>query len=87
MRNPKKVLLIKYFGMKSHRGLGGSPSLGNGRLGAMVFGHPTNERIQLNDDSLWPDDLQWEHPTGGPEELKTIRQKFFCKEMPNQQIL
>ena len=36
----------------------------------MVFGHPTNERIQLNDDSLWPDDLQWEHPTGGPEELK-----------------
>ena len=48
--------------------------LGNGRLGAMVFGHPTNERIQLNDDSLWPDDLQWEHPTGGPEELKTIRE-------------
>ena len=48
--------------------------LGNGRLGAMVFGHPTNERIQLNDDSLWPNDLQWEHPKGGPEELKTIRE-------------
>ena len=48
--------------------------LGNGRLGAMVFGHPTNERIQLNDDSLWPNDLQWEHPKGGPEELKAIRE-------------
>ena len=42
--------------------------LGNGRLGAMVFGHPSNERIQLNDDSLWPDDLQWEHPPGGPDQ-------------------
>ena len=31
----------------------------------MVFGHPSNERIQLNDDSLWPDDLKWEHPPGG----------------------
>jgi len=27
--------------------------LGNGRLGAMVYGHTGRERIQLNDDSLW----------------------------------
>lgn len=27
--------------------------VGNGRLGAMVFGHPTHERIQLNEESLW----------------------------------
>jgi alpha-L-fucosidase 2 len=27
--------------------------LGNGRLGAMVYGHVGMERIQLNDDSLW----------------------------------
>ncbi len=27
--------------------------LGNGRLGAMVYGHTGLERIQLNDDSLW----------------------------------
>lgn len=27
--------------------------LGNGRLGAMVYGHTDIERIQLNDDSLW----------------------------------
>jgi alpha-L-fucosidase 2 len=47
--------------------------LGNGRLGVMVFGDPRRDRIQLNDDSLWPHDLQWEHPSGGPEELKSIR--------------
>jgi len=47
--------------------------LGNGRLGMMVFGHPSNDRIQLNDDSLWPNDLGWDHPEGGPEDLQQIR--------------
>jgi alpha-L-fucosidase 2 len=27
--------------------------VGNGRLGAMIFGDPVNERIQLNEESLW----------------------------------
>ena len=27
--------------------------MGNGRLGAMVYGHTAVERIQLNEDSLW----------------------------------
>jgi len=27
--------------------------VGNGRLGAMVFGKVYNERIQLNEESLW----------------------------------
>ncbi|MEA1878215.1 MAG: glycoside hydrolase family 95 protein [Bacteroidota bacterium] len=27
--------------------------VGNGRLGAMVFGDPNNERIQFNEESLW----------------------------------
>lgn len=27
--------------------------VGNGRLGAMVFGSPDGERLQLNEDSLW----------------------------------
>lgn len=31
--------------------------LGNGHLGAMIFGEPTNELIQLNEETLW---------TGGP---------------------
>ena len=28
-------------------------SLGNGRLGAMVFGGITRERLQLNEDTFW----------------------------------
>ena len=27
--------------------------VGNGRIGGMVFGHVSNERIQLNEDTLW----------------------------------
>jgi len=27
--------------------------VGNGRLGAMVFGHPLAERIQINEESIW----------------------------------
>ncbi|QEK51392.1 glycoside hydrolase family 95 protein [Pedobacter aquae] len=34
--------------------------IGNGRLGAMIFGHPSKELIQLNEATLW---------TGGPADL------------------
>src|SRR5690242_19396658 len=27
--------------------------VGNGRLGAMVYGQPRQERLQLNEDSVW----------------------------------
>jgi len=55
--------------------------LGNGRLGAMVFGDPIKERIQLNDDSLWPKDLDWTHPEGTPEDLEEIRSLLFLGEI------
>lgn len=47
--------------------------LGNGRLGAMVFGNPAKERIQLNEDSLWPANLGWEEPEGNKDDLENIR--------------
>jgi len=51
--------------------------LGNGRFGAMVFGNPINDRIQLNDDSLWPNDLEWDHPPGESANLATVRKALF----------
>lgn len=48
--------------------------LGNGRIGAMVFGYTDTERIQLNDDSLWPADLWQDDPDGNPEDLDKVRQ-------------
>ncbi|MDG1920643.1 MAG: glycoside hydrolase family 95 protein [Flavobacteriaceae bacterium] len=55
--------------------------LGNGRIGAMVFGNPTKERLQLNDDSLWPKDLGWDHPEGTQEDLNEIRRLLFLGEI------
>jgi alpha-L-fucosidase 2 len=48
--------------------------VGNGRLGAMVFGNPVKERIQLNEDSMWPGGPEWAcNNAGAPEDLEEIR--------------
>ncbi len=51
--------------------------VGNGRIGAMVYGVPNNENIQLNDDSLWPAEMNWSEPDGTPKDLKKIRELLF----------
>ena len=52
--------------------------LGNGKLGVMVFGNTANERIQLNDDSMWPGNpADWDAPDGTPEDLDRIRALLF----------
>ncbi len=48
--------------------------VGNGRLGAMVFGKTSMERIQLNEDSMWPgaaDD--WGIAEGRRKDLEQVR--------------
>lgn len=47
--------------------------VGNGRLGAMVFGNPQQERIQLNEDSMWPGGPDWGNSKGTPEDLEHFR--------------
>ncbi len=48
--------------------------VGNGRFGAMVFGDPNHERIQLNEDSMWPGAADWGDAKGTPKDLEEIRQ-------------
>ncbi len=58
--------------------------VGNGRLGAMVYGNPVHERISLNDITLWTGepDKGTEHPDiknlnlggDGAEALKAVRE-------------
>lgn len=47
--------------------------VGNGRIGAMVFGQTDVERIQLNDDSMWPGSAEWDNPPGNINDLNKIR--------------
>lgn len=51
--------------------------LGNGRLGAMVFGDPINENIQLNEASLWAGGPHRNDNPNAKEALSEIRGLLF----------
>jgi alpha-L-fucosidase 2 len=51
--------------------------VGNGRLGAMVFGGIETERIQLNEESVWTGSDEDYHNPESLEGLKTVRKLLF----------
>ncbi|MBC8874467.1 MAG: glycoside hydrolase family 95 protein [Planctomycetes bacterium] len=51
--------------------------VGNGRLGAMVFGGVDVERLQFNDDTLWTGAPRDYSHTGAKDHLPTIRKLLF----------
>ncbi len=51
--------------------------LGNGRLGAMVFGGTLNERLQFNEDTLWTGGPHEYHHEGAAEHLAAVRKLLF----------
>ena len=51
--------------------------LGNGRLGAMVFGDPSVERLQLNEETIWAGSPNTNAHTKSLEALPIVRQLIF----------
>ena len=51
--------------------------VGNGRIGAMIFGDPVNERIQLNEESLWAGCPVNNNNPAALEHLPEIRRMIF----------
>lgn len=51
--------------------------LGNGRLGAMMFGGVEKEKIQLNEDTLWSGYPREFYNYNASDALKTVREKLF----------
>ncbi len=51
--------------------------VGNGRLGAMIFGDPVDERIQLNEESLWAGCPVNNNNPEALEHLPEIRRMIF----------
>jgi alpha-L-fucosidase 2 len=47
--------------------------IGNGRLGAMVFGGVDEERLQLNEDTVWAGEKRDRLNPAGPEAVKEVR--------------
>ena len=52
--------------------------LGNGRLGAMVFGGVEKDRIQFNEETLWTGEPRDYTRPGAAQYLDTIRQLLFA---------
>jgi alpha-L-fucosidase 2 len=51
--------------------------VGNGRLGAMVFGGTEHERLQFNEDTLWTGEPHEYQHDGALEYLPTVRKLLF----------
>lgn len=51
--------------------------VGNGRLGAMIFGNPENERIQFNDETYWSGGPYTQVVKGGANHLSELQDLVF----------
>jgi alpha-L-fucosidase 2 len=61
--------------------------VGNGRLGAMVFGNTDTERLQLNEDTIWAGGPHDYSNTRGAGALQQIRQLVFQNQWTQAQDL
>src|SRR5262249_41185145 len=57
--------------------------IGNGRLGAMVFGAIQSERIQLNEDTIWAGEKRDRNNPEGAKNLAEVRRLLFAGK-PNE---
>ena len=61
--------------------------VGNGRLGAMVFGNPTIERVQLNEESIWDGERRdRDNPRAGAA-VPEIRRLLFAGKIHEAETL
>ncbi|GAA3205385.1 glycoside hydrolase N-terminal domain-containing protein [Nonomuraea helvata] len=61
--------------------------IGNGRLGAMVFGNVDTERLQLNEDTIWAGGPYDQSNSKGAAALGQIRQLVFQNQWSQAQSL
>jgi alpha-L-fucosidase 2 len=61
--------------------------VGNGRLGAMVFGNPALERIQLNEESIWDGEIRDRNNPRAAEAVPKIRELLFSGKIAEAEAL
>jgi alpha-L-fucosidase 2 len=71
--------LVLWYDRPAEKWEGALP-VGNGRLGAMVFGRAFDERIMLNEDTLWSGGPYSTVVPGGAEALPEIQRLIFAGE-------
>ena len=61
--------------------------MGNGFLGAMVYGHTTRDRIQLNEDSLWHGKFRDRINPNAKEHLKEVQELILDRKFEEAEEL
>jgi alpha-L-fucosidase 2 len=61
--------------------------VGNGRLGACVFGDPSTERIQLNEESIWDGELRDRNNPKAGAAIPRIRELLFAGKIAEAETL
>ncbi|MFT3825317.1 MAG: glycoside hydrolase family 95 protein [Chitinophagaceae bacterium] len=61
--------------------------IGNGRLAAMIFGSPENERLQLNEETIWAGEPGNNIPKNTFDSIQAIRQLLFTGKYKDAQDL
>ncbi len=61
--------------------------IGNGRLGAMVFGGVPEERLQLNEESLWAGSQRYTTNPSAAEKLGEVRQLLVAGQVAEAEAL
>ena len=61
--------------------------VGNGRLGAMVFGNPSQEEIQLNENTVWAGQPNRNDNPDAKEALPRVRKLIFAAKYKEAQDL
>ncbi|HEY3837828.1 MAG TPA: glycoside hydrolase family 95 protein, partial [Bryobacteraceae bacterium] len=61
--------------------------VGNGRLGAMVFGRPSRERIQLNEESIWDGEPRDRDNPQASAAVPEIRRLLFAGKVHEAQAM
>jgi alpha-L-fucosidase 2 len=75
--DPVPSQLVLWYAQPAQRWLEALP-VGNGRLGAMIFGGVDQERLALNESTVWSGAPNHRHDNpAGQEHLAEIRQLFF----------
>jgi hypothetical protein len=61
--------------------------IGNGRIGAMIFGGIENDRVQFNEETLWTGEPRSYSRPGAYKYLDTIRQLLFAGKQKEAEAL
>ena len=71
-----------FYTTPSHGDWNRALPIGNGKLGAMIFGEGTGEHFQLNEDSVWFGQKRNRNNPDALANLDTIRQigRASCRE-------